>query len=412
MSSTIPFGYLLLQHFPLRGVAISLVLANTFFLIVSAYCKSFWPFVICFIFIPNFINGAISYIPIYCNWKYFPNKKGLLSGISFGAMNLSTLMFKLVSFYTVNPNDNLPTIEVRNGNSIHYYFEKNIYENVPYMLRVFAAIYFVLAFFGCLLIKVPKEYEYRPVETSSIRSAEEEQAFNGQPQVHRQTVGEWLEEAYDILKEVVKKKDFILLFVCGLFSTQIGFFMRICYKSYGFLYYRDDQYLTLVGTMMTVTGTIARLLWGGLLDFWTFKRIYWTMIISLLLFTITTHPITELGKASLYTLWVFGINLFEGGHFSTFPVVAMHTYGEKKFHIVYCILLYSFGFSGLLVYLTILTCLPILGYGYLFVVFSVIQTVPMFILPFYTEKFKYRNPPLEAPRSTSNDSSNKQEALD
>ena len=57
------------------------------------------------------IGCGINYlIPFVCGWKYFPENKGLVSGIISGAYGMGNLIFSYMSTSIINPNDVAATI--------------------------------------------------------------------------------------------------------------------------------------------------------------------------------------------------------------------------------------------------------------------------------------------------------------
>ena len=78
-------------------------------------------------------------IPLVCSWEYFPERKGLITGIVVGAYGFSSFIFTFISTKLVNPNDENPTIVVTNGKETIDYFTADIADNV------IIYIYFILS---------------------------------------------------------------------------------------------------------------------------------------------------------------------------------------------------------------------------------------------------------------------------
>ena len=57
-------------------------------LLIASFMKAWWTFVlICAILFPVGA-GLVYWIPIICAWEWFPQRKGLVSGIIFGGFGL------------------------------------------------------------------------------------------------------------------------------------------------------------------------------------------------------------------------------------------------------------------------------------------------------------------------------------
>ena len=101
----------------------------------------------------------LQYIPpIMCGWEYFPNRRGLVSGIIVGGFGLGAVIFGFVAAALVNPNDLNPDLSVTGG---EIFKEEEVYSRVPKMLRFLSLIWAVLALIGIGLVrkKKPREQE-------------------------------------------------------------------------------------------------------------------------------------------------------------------------------------------------------------------------------------------------------------
>jgi MFS transporter, OFA family, oxalate/formate antiporter len=87
------------------------------------------------------IGCGINYlIPFVCVWKYFPENKGLVTGIISGAYGMGNLIFSYLSTSLVNPNDAMATIYITDDLR---YFEEDVAEKVPQMLRKLCSIWII-----------------------------------------------------------------------------------------------------------------------------------------------------------------------------------------------------------------------------------------------------------------------------
>jgi len=98
--------------------------------------------------------GTCYMVPLICAWEYFPEKKGLMTGIIIGAYGFGSFFFSLLSTKLVNPNKENPTIE---DGDISF-FAPDVANRVPFMIRTLSYIWIVLVFIAVLLItRKPKE---------------------------------------------------------------------------------------------------------------------------------------------------------------------------------------------------------------------------------------------------------------
>lgn len=128
------------------------------FLIIS-FVKNIWGFVIIYCLLVGVPGGLTYMLPIVCGWRYFPNNRGLVSGLIVGAYGFGSFIFNFICKAIANPDTKKPTIEVIEGGTKVKYFDHTVAENVPLMLQVLAACYFGLAILGTLLVSFPADID-------------------------------------------------------------------------------------------------------------------------------------------------------------------------------------------------------------------------------------------------------------
>ena len=74
---------------------------------VSSFVTNFWLFVSLYGLMFGLGSGMCFMLPIQLAWEYYPENKGLYSGILLGAYGLGPFIFALLTTHLVNP-DNLP----------------------------------------------------------------------------------------------------------------------------------------------------------------------------------------------------------------------------------------------------------------------------------------------------------------
>jgi hypothetical protein len=84
--------------------------------------------------IKGFGSGLTYLPPLICAWEWFPDYKGLITGLLFSGYGFSSFFFSLLSTELINPEDKRPSIYDRNQDVT--YFDRSVAGNVPYMFRV------------------------------------------------------------------------------------------------------------------------------------------------------------------------------------------------------------------------------------------------------------------------------------
>ena len=84
--------------------------------------------------------GLCYWTPIICGWEWFPENKGLVTGIIVGGFGLGAFIFGLITSAVANP-DNLERVEIDGED----YFPKEVADNVPKMYNALQLGWLVLA---------------------------------------------------------------------------------------------------------------------------------------------------------------------------------------------------------------------------------------------------------------------------
>ena len=101
------------------------------------------------------IGCGINYlVPFVCGWKYFPDNKGLVSGIISGAYGMGNIIFSYLSTSIVNPKDAEATIQI---NADLKYFDEDVASRVPLMIRSLCMIWFFQIILAIAFISMPPE---------------------------------------------------------------------------------------------------------------------------------------------------------------------------------------------------------------------------------------------------------------
>ena len=93
--------------------------------------------------------GLMYFTPLMAGWEWFPDRKGMVSGIIIGGFGFGSFIFGLIAMELVNPENKDP-IKVQDGDPL---FEKEIAERVPFMLRTLCLIWVILISLGILMIR-------------------------------------------------------------------------------------------------------------------------------------------------------------------------------------------------------------------------------------------------------------------
>ena len=97
------------------------------------------------------------------------------------------------------------------------------------------------------------------------------------------------------------------------------------YKKYGLQSFKEDSFLTIVGSISSVAGGI-RFIWPWIVDKHSYKLSYFIVLCLNIVFGFTFVAISHI--KGLYLLWVCVILWSEGAHFALVPVACAKLFGE------------------------------------------------------------------------------------
>lgn len=115
------------------------------------------------------------------------------------------------------------------------------------------------------------------------------------------------------------------MFLMLTLSMSFCYFIKVVFKNFGNIHFNDDAFLTTVAGTSFLCGASARFLWGAILDYIGFKKVYATILFCLIILAFTINEIAT--NRTLYQIWIGACFAMEGGHFSIFPAVACNIYG-------------------------------------------------------------------------------------
>ena len=124
---------------------------------ISSVTTNWWAFVffygICY---PAGV-GLVYWTPIIGGWEWFPEHKGLVSGLIIAAYGFGAVIFGPISTAIINPQ-NYRAMVPEDGSTPDPLFPKSVGEKVPTMLGYCLMIWAVLAIICVFTVKRNPEY--------------------------------------------------------------------------------------------------------------------------------------------------------------------------------------------------------------------------------------------------------------
>jgi len=127
-------------------------------------------------------------------------------------------------------------------------------------------------------------------------------------------------------------------------SASFGMFLSFNYKSFGFTEIHDDKFMSFVGICGSLTNGFSRLMWGILLDKYSFKTIT-TVINSVLLFGCIVADYAVQNKMA-YLILVSVVYGCFAGNYSIYSPMTYKIVGKVLGSKVYFLTYFGFSFGN------------------------------------------------------------------
>lgn len=278
-------------------------LETTFPLVVICYGGSF---LLCL---------GVSYTPPLANInKWFPERKGLVTGIVAAAMaSAPTAWTPLITAY-VNPN-NVAADE--NG----YFTDPDVLIRTRQSMLLQGFVTLILFSIGIIMLfpapNTTKEQEYTTETANYIKK--EMLSYK----LSEISLDEGLTP-----NQAIRTKEFTLLSLKIMLTELVFFYLLFVYKPFGQTFIKNDFFLSAVGACAAVCNTLCRVLLGHIKDLTTYKIccIPLSCIASVL---VVTLPLTAYTHRIVYAIWVVAAVGIVGSQYALMPSAVTEAFGEK-----------------------------------------------------------------------------------
>ena len=88
-----------------------------------------------------------------CGWEWFPNNKGLVSGLIIGGFGFGAFIFAFVTTAIANPHDEKPAIPQDGSGTKNKLFSRDVAEKVPEMIHICLIFWSMLCILSILTVR-------------------------------------------------------------------------------------------------------------------------------------------------------------------------------------------------------------------------------------------------------------------
>ena len=290
--------------------------------------------------------GSLTYFQSLKNsWKYFPNKKGLISGIIFSCFGLSSFIFTTIADLIINPD----SIEKEKDG----YYKKEISDKFLDYIKFYTICVGVMGAISALL-SFPYKEELNEENNNYINEInekkEEDIDINKEKEDINEAQNNYNTKADDglivgkgenkeniddeelSLKEVFKSTEFFKCLIVAGCTLFYGFLLSNTYRNFGIEKNLSDSGMQILSKAFTLINTFSRLLWGFICDKFGFKIPYIIVCIN----QIISGSLIYFASSNLYfyfTVVCLGV-LSYAGHIVLYPNLVHIKFGVNNSVII------------------------------------------------------------------------------
>eukprot|EP01016_Furgasonia_blochmanni_P036946 TRINITY_DN4294_c0_g2_i5.p1 TRINITY_DN4294_c0_g2~~TRINITY_DN4294_c0_g2_i5.p1 ORF type:complete len:498 (-),score=103.40 TRINITY_DN4294_c0_g2_i5:263-1756(-) len=233
-------------------------------------------------------------------WSWFPEAKGKVTGILLAFVGFASLPFNSLAEYSVNPEGIKPEIIIPNGKTQMRIFEPAVANRVPIMLQNLAIAMAVLGILGLVLVNAPQRNLERRKSDATL------QMLNLDPTKIRAKTPSIMASKF------WTNSSFWRLFVIQYSAIMPTLYIAFNYKTIGFNKFKDDHFITFVGSVAMVCNGVSRPVWGWMFDSYGFKKI---TLGNVAIQTTLLASLPFIDQENLFLVWISVMLVTEGGLF-------------------------------------------------------------------------------------------------
>ncbi|CAB4039649.1 slc16a-5, partial, partial [Paramuricea clavata] len=161
-----------------------------------------------------------------------------------------------------NPNNLAPNITAGPNND-KYFDQDEILDRVPSLFIVVGVVCAVMTVIGVLLLFDPPKQDHSVGEKTFFQRLTNTDDEIEDTSQHKERA-DLYDDAHPL--EMIKTRNFWLLWFLALVNGEVLIFLQSLYKAYGETFIADDHFLALVGSISTAFISVGRMFWGMIAD--------------------------------------------------------------------------------------------------------------------------------------------------
>ena len=269
-------------------------------------------------------------------WEYYPNKKGLLSGINTACNSISTFIFTSIGDYIINSDGKGKPDD------------PNIYNRYPIFLKLLLVCTIVLGSLAVILCFPYEKEEDEKKESLNNNIISENDSLEEKNKIPEENKTEKENNIDGEIKitQILFSFQLFLMCVVGAFVQFFNFFMSNTYRKFGSENGKNEKYLQILSKVFMGINIISRPLWGIIYDKLSFFFPYIILCINEVVCS-GLYYISVKKDLSFFLINCFCVLSFSG-HFVLFTPLVAKKFGIKYSQIVFGIIGTFNGITALL----------------------------------------------------------------
>ena len=246
-------------------------------------------------------------------WKYFPNRKDLISGLIFSSFGLSSFAFTSIADLIINP-DNIP-------NDGKYYSKQISFRFLKY-IKLFI---FCTVIIGAISSILCFPYE----DENKINNNNNKEILNDSI-ISKSYLknNEIINSETNPLKKMILSSEFAKCLTMAACTLTFGFLLGNTYRNFGIENKLDESGMHTLSKVYTLLNTFSRILWGIICQKFKFKKPYLIIVIN----QIAVGCLIYFSAFKLYTYFIVVClgSLSYAGHIIFFPNLIHVKFGVEN----------------------------------------------------------------------------------
>jgi OFA family oxalate/formate antiporter-like MFS transporter len=317
------------------GPKLTMLIAGTLMgsgVLISSYMTNLESFTFFYATVFGIGVGIGYQVPILTGVRWFPDKKGSVSGLITGAFGGSAFLFSLMDSSFLNPDA---------VNPVGGKFPASVYERFPQLVFMLGFIYGALAICGAFLQSNPLSYKGKYLECAKWVEGQ-----TGEGDVNVQ--GNQPTAPKPLLEDILSRR-FATMWLMILSSAICGLNIAGTFKVFAISQpqLNDDSFLVSVAMLSSLLGNMGgRFFWGAMSDFYGFGPPFIALTLTEAFFMFFFKQFSSFRSTFLLATTVMLFCL--GGNFAMFPAETMRKFGPANGSLVYGFMFSAFALAAIL----------------------------------------------------------------